>query len=59
MHGGDDKTLPLAGSQMVYDNITAKDKTLKIFDKLYHAILHEPEKEQVLEYIIQWLEKRT
>jgi len=59
MHGGDDKTLPLQGSQMIYDAISVEDKTLKVFENLYHAIMHEPEKEQVLEYIAQWLEDRV
>lgn len=56
MHGTEDKLVNPAGSKMVYEKISSKDKTLKLYEGLYHEILNEPEKEQVLDDMIAWME---
>ena len=56
MHGGADViTLP-EGSRELVRRARSKDKTLKIYDGLYHDLLHEPEKEQVMTDIAAWLD---
>lgn len=57
-HGGADKLADPKGSKMMYDKISSTDKTLKIFDGLYHEIMHEPEKQLVFDTISQWLQDR-
>lgn len=40
-----------------YERIASTDKTLKIYDGLYHEILNEPEKDTVLKDISSWMKK--
>ena len=58
MHGSADKLADLQGSQWMYDEISSGDKTLEILDGLYHEILHEPEKVEVVGKMIEWIKKR-
>ena len=57
LHGGDDKLVDPASAQMLYDKVTSQDKTLKIYDRLYHEIINEPERDTVLADMEKWLEK--
>ena len=57
MHGGDDKMASLEASREFADKIT-KNCTLKIWDGLYHEIHNEPEKQEVLTFLINWLNER-
>ncbi len=59
MHGGDDSITPVAGSRMVAERAGSEDKTLKIYEGLYHEILNEPEQDQVIADIVGWLDERS
>ena len=56
MHGSADKLVPVAGSRLIDERIGSPDKTLKIYDGLYHEIFNEPEREQVLDDLVAWLD---
>ncbi|MEE3848992.1 alpha/beta hydrolase [Gordonia sp. LSe1-13] len=56
MHGGDDALTSPAGSELVDRLAGSSDKTLTIYDGLYHEIFNEPERERVLDDVIDWLE---
>lgn len=56
LHGGDDKLVDPDSAQMLYDKVTSQDKTLKIYDHLYHEIINEPERDTVLADMEKWLE---
>ena len=58
LHGGGDKLADPAGAQMLYDKVSSRDKTLKIYDHLYHEIINEPEYHTVLTDMEKWLEAR-
>ncbi len=58
MHGDADSIASVDGSRKLNDLVTSKDKSLRIYNGLYHEIMNEPEKEQVLADIIQWLKTR-
>ncbi len=58
MHGTADRITNPAGSQLLYDRAQSEDKTLKWWDDFWHEIFNEPEKDQVLEFMIQWLDQR-
>ncbi|MTI65513.1 MAG: alpha/beta hydrolase [Firmicutes bacterium] len=58
IHGGDDKIVNKEASENFYNNISSKDKKLKIYDKLYHEILNENIRDEILEDINKWIEKR-
>jgi alpha-beta hydrolase superfamily lysophospholipase len=58
LHGGGDQIVPPEQSKQFFERIGSRDKTLKIYDGLYHEILNEPEKETVIEDISAWMEAR-
>jgi alpha-beta hydrolase superfamily lysophospholipase len=58
MHGTADRLVPIAGSEMVVDRAGSEDKTFKRYDGLFHEILNEPERQQVLDDIAAWLDER-
>lgn len=55
MHGAADAIVAPGDSQWFYERIGSADKTLRLYDGLYHEILNEPEKEQVLADLRGWL----
>ncbi|MFP4040492.1 MAG: lysophospholipase [Desulfosudaceae bacterium] len=59
IHGTADNIVDPVGSQKIYDQAGSTDKTLKMFDGLYHETMNElPEERQaVLEVISGWILK--
>ena len=55
MYGSGDHLVPPAGSVMLDSVISSQDKTLRVYDGLYHEILNEPEQEEVLDDLVNWL----
>jgi alpha-beta hydrolase superfamily lysophospholipase len=58
MHGSDDLLVDPAGLDAVYSRVRSADKTRHLFEGLYHEILNEPEKDEVMGIIAEWLDKR-
>ncbi|ETO80579.1 hypothetical protein F444_04972 [Phytophthora nicotianae P1976] len=56
--GSDDRISDQQASFRFFHRISNLDKSFKVFDGLYHMIYEEPEKEEVLEYLVEWLHKR-
>lgn len=56
MHGGQDRLVSPKGTPFIHGQITSADKTLKIWDDLYHEIFNEPEKDTVLDYTLKWIQ---
>ena len=59
LHGGADALVSPEGSEQLYERAGSQDKTLKLYEGLYHEILNEPEKKIVLDDIVAWLDERT
>lgn len=59
LHGKSDKIIPYRSSVEIFAQIPALDKTLKLYDHLYHELLQEPEKALVIADILEWLDHRT
>jgi alpha-beta hydrolase superfamily lysophospholipase len=58
LQGGADRLVNPAGSKLLYEQAASKDKTLKVYEGLYHEILNEPEKDQVMADILAWMNER-
>jgi len=43
VQGSDDKLVDPSGARLLYDLAGSKDKTIKIYDGLYHEVFNEPE----------------
>jgi alpha-beta hydrolase superfamily lysophospholipase len=56
--GSADKIVDPERSKKFFDAISSVDKTWKLYDGFYHQLHDEPEKEQVLGDMTDWLEKR-
>lgn len=54
--GGDDRLVDPSGAQLLYETIHSADKTIKVYDGLYHEVFNEPEHDQVLGDVEAWLE---
>ena len=59
LHGEADPMAAASGSRFLHDAISSDDKTLKIYPGLYHEILNEPERDQVLADILAWTDARV
>ncbi len=55
MQGGADRLVDPDGAQILYERAGSKDKTLRIYDGLYHEIFNEPERGRVFRDIEDWL----
>jgi alpha-beta hydrolase superfamily lysophospholipase len=59
MHGTGDLLVPFEGSKRLMERASSKDKTLKLYEGLYHEILNEPERDRVMADILIWLDAHT
>jgi alpha-beta hydrolase superfamily lysophospholipase len=55
--GADDKLVDPEATRELFDRLTMADRTLRMWEGLRHEVLNEPEKDQVLGVIVDWLEK--
>ena len=58
MHGTADRLSNPRGSEMLYDRVSSRDKTLKLYDGFYHEIFNESGREQVFADMEAWLVAR-
>jgi len=56
-HGTDDSLVPLVGVEHVYGRLGSADRTVTLYQGLYHEALNEPERERVLDDLVDWLER--
>src|SRR5215472_879753 len=54
--GTEDRLVPVKAAKLVHDRASSKDKTLKTYEGLYHETLNEPEKDQVIANVLDWLD---
>lgn len=58
LHGKKDTIVPSKISENFYNNIISKDKKLIIYPELYHEILNEINKDEIIDEIVNWLNTR-
>ena len=58
LQGTGDRIVDPNGSRQFHERAAAKDKTLRMYDGLYHELLSEPERDQVMADLIAWLNAR-
>jgi alpha-beta hydrolase superfamily lysophospholipase len=56
VHGTEDSLAPIGGSHLVAERVGSSDLTTKYYDGLYHEVLNEPEKDQVIDDVLAWLD---
>jgi len=55
MHGEGDRIVDASGSVILHSGITSEDKMLRLYPELYHELVNEPEREMVLNDMVNWL----
>jgi acylglycerol lipase len=58
LQGDQDKIVSPEGARILHDLVSSSDKTIKIYEGLYHEIFNEPEHGQVLGDVSDWLKSR-
>lgn len=58
LHGSADAVTDPKGSQKLYEEASSTDKSIKLYPGLLHDLLFEPERKEVAEDIIEWLNNR-
>lgn len=56
LHGEKDSLAAAEGSRFLEAHISSRDKMLKIYPELFHEIFNEPEKDEVLNDMTDWLD---
>ncbi|CAI9113246.1 OLC1v1013819C1 [Oldenlandia corymbosa var. corymbosa] len=58
LHGTSDSVTDPEASQKLYIEAASSDKSIRLLDGLLHDLLFEPERQEIVEDIIQWLNQR-
>lgn len=58
LHGANDGLVSAKDSLQFYEEISSQDKGLCIYSNLFHEILNEPCKDEIIADIVLWLNKR-
>ncbi|MDU2199260.1 MAG: alpha/beta hydrolase, partial [Peptostreptococcaceae bacterium] len=58
LHDSSDSTVSHNDSKFLFDNILSRDKDIRILNGLYHRLLDEIVKDEIIEEISKWIEKR-
>lgn len=59
LHGGEDQIVLKNASETFYSRISSSDKRLIIFEGLYHEIMNEKTKDDVIDHICTWLDDKN
>ncbi len=59
MHGEGDRIVDPSGSMQLYDGVSSDDKTIKLYAELYHELVNEPERQMILNDMLNWLDEHT
>lgn len=56
LHGTEDKLTDIQGAHNVYVQCPIRDKTMQGYSGLYHEVLNEPERDEVIGDLVAWLD---
>jgi acylglycerol lipase len=59
LHGTADEFAEVANSQRIYDTVGSTDKTLKLYEGLWHQLFNEPARETVYADVRDWLDHHS
>jgi alpha-beta hydrolase superfamily lysophospholipase len=59
LHGTADRATDPRGTRELIRRVRSSDRTLLLYRGLYHDLVREPEREQVMDDIERWLERRS
>jgi acylglycerol lipase len=57
IHGTADLLTAFEGANLAHAQLIVTDKTLKAYEGLYHEVLNEPERDQVIADVVGWMDE--
>lgn len=57
LHGTEDRLVDAKASRLVHDRASSPDKTLRLYEGLFHEVFNEPERDRVLADLSGWLDR--
>lgn len=58
LHGGGDLIVSPEDSRHLYASVSSRDREIRIYEGLYHEILNEKTRDEIIAGICEWIEKR-
>jgi acylglycerol lipase len=58
VHGGEDRLISVDGSRRLVEAVHSSDVELKVYPGLYHEVFNEPERDEVLNDVVSWINAR-
>ncbi len=58
VHGSEDHLIDVDGSRQLVEAVGSSDVELKVYPGLYHEVFNEPERNQVLDDVVSWIDAR-
>ena len=58
LHGGSDRLVYPEASWSLFSNCGSDDKSIRIYEGLFHEIFNEPERDKIIVDVINWLKVR-
>ncbi len=58
IQAGDDKLVDPEMTKKLFASLGSEDKTIEVYDGLYHEVLNEPEGESIMGSIVEWISAR-
>ncbi len=58
VHGSEDRLIDVGGSRQLVECVGSADVELKVYPGLYHEVFNEPERNQVLDDVVSWINAR-
>jgi alpha-beta hydrolase superfamily lysophospholipase len=55
VHGSEDRLIPVDGSRRLVEAVGSSDVELNVYPGLYHEVFNEPERDQVLDDVVLWI----
>jgi alpha-beta hydrolase superfamily lysophospholipase len=59
LHGDSDRVAEIEGSRRLHGQVASEDRTLRIYDGMWHELMHEPGQAIVMKELLEWLGERS
>lgn len=59
IHGSSDRLTMPGGSKQLHEKASSQQKSLKIYNNMYHELIHEPERDVIINDIVEWIQQSS
>jgi alpha-beta hydrolase superfamily lysophospholipase len=59
VHGEQDRLVSADGSRRLVEHVGSHDVELKVYPELFHEVFNEPERDRVLDDVVEWIQARV